>query len=230
MSASAGSSPKSADSQKQKAGRPTLRDAQKAFTRARFRDAAGDLFGRNGYHATTIDHIVTAAGSSRQTFYLHFADKEAVLSELVDDYTPRADEQLASLPGPLPSLQEIVLWVENWTRFVIRERGLVAALMEVGSFAPVRPTPIRTTMDRAIEAIGNNIPAFATARRNDTSGLEAHAYAELVMASLTTAARIALQNDSEEYARTMIQIAAEGAHRFIHDPRFAPRRREPKDQ
>jgi len=44
---------------------------------------AVDLFERNGFSATTIDDIATAAGISRTTFFRHCATKEAAV--LVDD-------------------------------------------------------------------------------------------------------------------------------------------------
>jgi AcrR family transcriptional regulator len=41
------------------------------------------LFEAKGYTATTIDDIAAAAGTTRQTFYQHFASKAALMKELI---------------------------------------------------------------------------------------------------------------------------------------------------
>jgi AcrR family transcriptional regulator len=52
---------------------PPLSSPSKAErTRALLRDAANELFLRDGVEKTTVDAIVAAAGVSKGTFYLHF--------------------------------------------------------------------------------------------------------------------------------------------------------------
>ena len=63
---------------------PTKRDGQAKATRARIIGAAGDLFVRRGYAATTLDQIAAAAGVAVQTVYFHFANKRTILKEVVD--------------------------------------------------------------------------------------------------------------------------------------------------
>jgi len=48
--------------------------------------AARDVFVKRGYHQTTIDDIVAAAGVARGTYYLYFEDKRAVLADLIDRF------------------------------------------------------------------------------------------------------------------------------------------------
>jgi AcrR family transcriptional regulator len=62
--------------------RTSLREAQKALTRSRLLDAAAELFVRQGYAATTIEEIATAAGATRATFYLHFSSKSDLVHGL----------------------------------------------------------------------------------------------------------------------------------------------------
>jgi AcrR family transcriptional regulator len=47
--------------------------------RARIEAAALDLFEQQGYAATTVEAIATAAGVARRTFFLHFPSKDAVV-------------------------------------------------------------------------------------------------------------------------------------------------------
>jgi AcrR family transcriptional regulator len=58
----------------------SLRREQQAATRQRLLKAAYDAFLSGGFDATTIDDIVTAAGTSRATFYLHFRSKADALA------------------------------------------------------------------------------------------------------------------------------------------------------
>ena len=80
----------------------SLRAAQKQMTHDLFLARALELFETKGYSATTIDDIATAAGSTRTTFYLHFASKAEVMSALlakVDAILTAADD---------PPLTEVV--------------------------------------------------------------------------------------------------------------------------
>jgi AcrR family transcriptional regulator len=80
----------------------TLRAAQKRMTYELFLDKGLELFGEKGYVATTVDDIATAAGSTRTTFYLHFASKAELMSALLD----RVDTILTGADNP--SLREVV--------------------------------------------------------------------------------------------------------------------------
>lgn len=202
-------------------GRPNLRDAQKAYTRVLIRDSARELFHANGYHATTIDQIVMAAGASRQTFYLHFADKEDVLREIIVDYRPRAVAQMETLYGPSPSMAEVRLWLVEFKRFFMREKASIVVANEIGATATTLPPYLREVIDAIIEAFGRNLPSFAAVRRAGAIGLEARARAELANVEIFWAGHVAARNDGLPYGEAVLTAAAASLHAFIHDPRFA---------
>jgi AcrR family transcriptional regulator len=60
------------------------RRAQARVTRARIRDAAAELFIRDGYAGTSIAAIARAAGVAPQTVYGAFGSKAAILKEAVE--------------------------------------------------------------------------------------------------------------------------------------------------
>jgi AcrR family transcriptional regulator len=60
-----------------------LRVLQKEQTRQRLLDTALELFESKGYSATTIDDIAVAAGTTRVTFYAHFASRRAIMAALI---------------------------------------------------------------------------------------------------------------------------------------------------
>lgn len=74
-------------------------------TRARLQACALELFTAQGYDATTVEQIATAAGVSQMTFFRHFPTKEAVLVE--DPYDPLIAEAVRAQPTDLPPLERV---------------------------------------------------------------------------------------------------------------------------
>lgn len=79
-----------------------LRQRQKQLTRETLLAEALRLFGDNRYHATTIDEIAAAAGTTRATFYLHFSSKAELMRALIAE----ADRILTAIDDP--PLREVV--------------------------------------------------------------------------------------------------------------------------
>jgi|SRR3954469_1325063 len=107
------------------AGKPPLglRERNRARTYAEIADAALDLFERQGYDATTVDQIASAAAVSPATFFRYFATKEDVLfadqeasaATLVERVTARNDRSTMSvraLAEPVISFAEAMLGPE----------------------------------------------------------------------------------------------------------------------
>jgi AcrR family transcriptional regulator len=67
-----------------RAYRSPRREQQAAQTRRGILEAADELFGRDGYPATTMEAIAEAAGVSLKTVYLPFATKSGLLRALWD--------------------------------------------------------------------------------------------------------------------------------------------------
>jgi AcrR family transcriptional regulator len=201
-----------------------LREAQKAFTRQRILDAARDLFYRQGYYGTTVDQIVSAAGASRPTFYLHFSDKEEIVTELVASYASRAAAQLERLPGPLPTLEEVRAWLLDMARFMEQEKVTLSTLGEVSAHAISMPDYVRATLDVSMAALSRRAPAFAAAQRDDAIGIEARARADLFMIEVTYAATLYWKKKGP-LGEASIAHVAKSLHAFLHDPRYRQRKR-----
>lgn len=81
-------------------------------TLERLRAAAHQLFLLQGYQGTSIEGILAEAGiSSKETFYRHYANKEALFVDVLRHLTmelPRFSETLETLPPPhdLASLRQ----------------------------------------------------------------------------------------------------------------------------
>jgi AcrR family transcriptional regulator len=84
----------------------TLRERNRARTRAEIRRQALALFRDQGYAATTVEQIAKASEVSQSTFFRHFASKEELI--LRDDYDPALIACFDGQPpemGPLEALR-----------------------------------------------------------------------------------------------------------------------------
>lgn len=63
---------------------PSLRQRQKTQTHEHLLRVATDLFAEKGFAATSVEEVVVHAGASRATFYSHFANKDAILAEILE--------------------------------------------------------------------------------------------------------------------------------------------------
>ena len=92
----------------------SLRSQQRSFTRARFIDAALEIFEEVGFHDATIDMITKRAGANRSTFYLHFKDKTDLMLAADERIAPSGEETFAFLNDNAdPSFKEFRAWIEE---------------------------------------------------------------------------------------------------------------------
>ena len=97
--------------------------------------AASTLFGRNGYHATSVADVLAAAGISRGTFYLYFDNKDSLFLELMERFIQRIMEVVEvvdpAMPNPTARIYDNVRRVvdvvfdnQDLTVMVLREGAL----------------------------------------------------------------------------------------------------------
>jgi AcrR family transcriptional regulator len=116
--------------------RSTLRAAQADDTRRVIVNAAAELFATDGYGATTIDAIATAAGVSRKTVFSAVGGKVALLKTALDWAVAGDDESVALMDRPafrdLFALQDPRRLLQDWARLQVqiaeRAVGLFRAL------------------------------------------------------------------------------------------------------
>ena len=67
---------------------------RKEAHRIKLLDTAVQLFGKRGYHATTVPMIVKASGSSTGSFYFYFRNKEDVFAAALERFGERIAKAL----------------------------------------------------------------------------------------------------------------------------------------
>jgi AcrR family transcriptional regulator len=75
-------------------------------------ECALELFGAKGFHATSVQEIVEAAGVTKGAFYHHFAGKADILRLIHDEYLVvyegLVDEILSQHDSPVDQVRELV--------------------------------------------------------------------------------------------------------------------------
>ncbi len=77
----------------------TAPDRRVRRTRKLLHDAFLELVIENGYEKTTIQDILDRADVGRSTFYVHFRDKEALLTASFDGMRDQLKRELAEIPA-----------------------------------------------------------------------------------------------------------------------------------
>ncbi|NYG59855.1 AcrR family transcriptional regulator [Nocardioides daedukensis] len=91
--------------------RPSLQDERRELVRRRLEEGAIDVFAERGYASASIDQVAKAAGLSRATFYLHFANKAELAIGLWGDLRVQLVALYDEL-GAATAIDEAVL--EKW--------------------------------------------------------------------------------------------------------------------
>src|SRR5512147_781560 len=85
------------------------RQLRSAATRTRILDAAGELFARRGYDATSVADICEQAGVTKGAFYYHFASKQQAFLDLRDRWLAPLDAQFNLTRATVETLQQVFL-------------------------------------------------------------------------------------------------------------------------
>ena len=105
-------------------------EEHKTLTRRGILSAAADLFRVQGYTETSVGDIASHVGIGRTTLYEYFADKEAILVNLVQQELPGLMADLvADLPSDSSCRERLGELIVRGLRFVSDDTNLGSMLM-----------------------------------------------------------------------------------------------------
>src|SRR5262245_18533524 len=84
--------------------------ARGAVTRARIVDAATELIYTRGVDRTSLDDVMAVSGVSKSQLYHYFADKDALVLEIIAQQTNRVLHAQQPYLGSLDSLSALMAW------------------------------------------------------------------------------------------------------------------------
>jgi AcrR family transcriptional regulator len=115
---------------------PRRRDEARALFRNAILDAAENVFAERGFHGARIQDIAERARIAVGTVYNHFAQKDDVLSALLDERTEEMLEQLRPSPNdPRRFPARLEARIGRMLAYVERHRAFFAIANEHGLFA-----------------------------------------------------------------------------------------------
>ncbi|MGH3513522.1 MAG: ScbR family autoregulator-binding transcription factor [Pseudonocardiaceae bacterium] len=103
------------------AGRAALQPRARA-TRLAIMTAAAEHFGRNGYHATSLDSVLADSGGTKGALYFHFASKEALARAVIAEMVQRWADLRGQVSHPgLDPLEALLALVDEVIRRLIED-------------------------------------------------------------------------------------------------------------
>jgi AcrR family transcriptional regulator len=97
--------------------------ARGVATRSRIVNAAADLIYAHGVDRTSLDEVMAEAGVSKSQLYHYFADKDALVLEVIALQTERVLSAQQPHLGALDSLRALRLWGDALVRLNASARG-----------------------------------------------------------------------------------------------------------
>jgi len=102
---------------------PRSLTARGAATRSRIVNAAADLFHEQGVDRTSLDEVMAASGVSKSQLYHYFADKDALVLEVIARQTERVLDAQRPHLETLDSLPALTAWRDAIVRLNREARG-----------------------------------------------------------------------------------------------------------
>src|SRR4051812_7583300 len=105
-----------------------LRESRRASVLA----VARRIFSQKGYHDTSIDDLIEAAGIARGTFYLYFESKRAIFDELLEQLFATIASTVHRIdvgPGAAPPVEQMNATVDLVFRTLVENRETARLLL-----------------------------------------------------------------------------------------------------
>jgi AcrR family transcriptional regulator len=184
------------------------------------REAALDLFARQGYHGTTVSEIAAALGIRTPSLYNHMASKQQLLAEIIDGTTRAvwADYE-AAIAGQADVTSRLRAAAEVYAlRHATHPREAVIVNRDVSSLAEPLRTEVRTLRRRHERAIRGLIERGC---RDGSFSVTEPALASFGILELCVSiahwfrpnGRLSAQQVAAHYAEFAVRIACEGGER-----------------
>jgi AcrR family transcriptional regulator len=126
----------------------------RAETRRRLIEAGTERFARDGLHGTTSTQIARAAGVAAGTFYLHFADKQALFRAIAFDTLARLRDRMTTAADAAGGdvQRQLRARMETLVAFADEHRDLVRIVFGRGHEAGALADEMADTLFPGVEA------------------------------------------------------------------------------
>jgi AcrR family transcriptional regulator len=116
--------------------KPSIRDEQRALTRARLLDAARQVFARRGYHAASVEEIAREAGATTGAIYSNFAGKEELFLALFEDHVASQIHKYREIFAGAKNVEERSRGgADDWMAYLHEQPDSFPLMIEFWSYA-----------------------------------------------------------------------------------------------
>ncbi|ODP38458.1 TetR/AcrR family transcriptional regulator [Sphingomonas turrisvirgatae] len=193
--------------------RPSIRQAHKDLTRARIAEAARQCFYEKGVSETSFEDIATAAGVRRATVYLHYANKSAILTELLSRNLEEVRliyERLCGLGAY--DIASVRKWLESYVRALVRHRQAMRLFQIAMATDDTVRVMIEDYRESVVRSLGQHFAAFAPGAGR------AHAAAVLMVVKIDFVADAVAQPAPRLAATAALDLVAEELSAMLAEP------------
>jgi AcrR family transcriptional regulator len=113
-----------------------LREIKMGRTRRQIADHAFTLFRSQGFEATTIEQIATAAEVGTRTLYRYYPTKESLIVDFVETSLRGAVAEMREQPMELPLPRALYTVIETVLRIISEDAERVLAVYQMAAEAP----------------------------------------------------------------------------------------------
>jgi AcrR family transcriptional regulator len=113
-------------------GRVSRAQKLRESRRAGMLGVARRIFAQKGYHDTSIDDLIAAAGVARGTFYLYFESKRAIFDELLDELVATLAGKVHRIdisPGAPPPVEQMNATVDAVLGTLVENHDIARILL-----------------------------------------------------------------------------------------------------
>lgn len=162
--------------------------ARKEARRKTILEAAMRLFGKHGYHATTVPMIVAEADSSTGSFYAHFRNKEDVFAAVLESLGETITEMLDGVKELEPNqLLRISRAVETLFLYLAANPEVARILIvESSGLSPALEQVRRAILRAHIEHVGLTIQSAPDVFQVEDPAIAARCLVGAVFEALTS--------------------------------------------
>jgi AcrR family transcriptional regulator len=196
-------------------------EVRKEARRRLLLDAATKLFGKYGYHGTTVPMIVAEAGSSTGSFYMYFKNKEEAFNAALEEIGNAIEELLEAVTRSQPDvLKRISEGLEAACMFLAQKPEQARILIaESWSISPRLGKTRRAMVAQQEEQLRRMLESAPAIFAADNPGVAARC---IVGAALETLTRWLEDNpnsrmSASEVARTVAQFNTRALKRASAD-------------
>ena len=147
--------------------------AHKRQTRLNIVRSARRLFNRHGFTEVSIDQIMAEAGLTRGGFYNHFANKEELYIEVMEDYAEERREAVAGQPAPCGTGTALEIARAYMAGELLDDIESQCPLVTVPSDVSRTTPAVRAAYQRVFEALAGMFQANLTDLPPDAARREA---------------------------------------------------------